>query len=230
MDNRLLIAVVIGWIMSVCLHEYAHALTAYWAGDRTVRDRGYLSMNPLSYVDPVYSLVLPAIILLIGGIPLPGGAVLIDRSAFRMKWQASLVSAAGPVMNIVLFLVLAGVIHPKLGLIESGLVETWPVWAVFAGAMAFLQVFAVLLNLIPIPPLDGFNVVEPYLKPSTRERIMHSPLSSMGFFIIFAAFMFIPQVSRLFYQVIFAVFAFVGVPPHVPYSCYRLALFGQASG
>ena len=52
MGNPLLIAVIIGWVMSVCVHEYCHALAAYLAGDRSVSARGYLSMNPLLYIDP----------------------------------------------------------------------------------------------------------------------------------------------------------------------------------
>lgn len=221
--DPLLIAVLIGWIMSVCLHEYAHALAAYLAGDRTVRDRGYLSMNPLSYIDPVNSLLLPALILWLGGLPLPGGAVLIDRSAFRKQWHASVVSAAGPAMNLVLFAVLTVAIHPKLGLAPAGPVESWPMWAVFAGTMAFLEIFSVLINLVPIPPLDGFQAIEPFLKPSTRERIMHSPLSSMGFFILFGAFFFIPAVGQFFFGIIERIFESVGVPWDIPVRCYRMA-------
>ncbi len=227
MGNTQLLAIIIGWIMSVCLHEYAHALAAYLAGDRSVRDRGYLTMNPLLYIDPVNSILFPALFLWFGGIPLPGGAVLVDRSAFRKKWQASAVSGAGPLTNFVLFLLLSAVIHPKVGLVPNQVVQTWPAWAVFAGAMAFLQIFAVLLNLIPMPPMDGFNVIEPYLDPATRQRIMNSRVSSLGFIIIFAAFVFIPQVSAFFFNIIFAMFAAIGIHPSVPYACYQIALFGR---
>src|SRR5256886_5822009 len=67
-------AVFIGWIMSVVLHEFAHGVVAYWGGDYTIRERGGLTLNPLQYVDPVMSLLLPIVVFLLGGIPLPGGA------------------------------------------------------------------------------------------------------------------------------------------------------------
>ncbi len=72
--------VIFGWIASLSLHEYAHALFAYRGGDRTVASRGYLKLNPLKYAHPVLSIVLPVLFLLLGGIGLPGGAVWVDHS------------------------------------------------------------------------------------------------------------------------------------------------------
>ena len=57
-SNPLLWAVFIGWIISVVLHEFAHGIVAYWGGDYTIRERGGLTLNPLQYVDPVFSLVI----------------------------------------------------------------------------------------------------------------------------------------------------------------------------
>src|SRR5262245_23030062 len=62
--------VVAGWLVSLCLHEYGHALLAYLGGDRTVAARGYLTLNPLKYAHPVLSIVLPVVFLLLGGIGL----------------------------------------------------------------------------------------------------------------------------------------------------------------
>src|SRR4029077_11982516 len=88
--------VVILWIFSVCLHEFAHAWVAYRGGDYTVRDKGYLDFNPLRYVHPVTSILLPVLFLVIGGIGLPGGAVYINTSLLRSaKWETA-VSLAGP--------------------------------------------------------------------------------------------------------------------------------------
>ena len=88
------LALLVGWILSVCFHEFCHALVAYWGGDRSVKEKGYLGMNPAAYIDPMMSLLLPAVILLMGGFPLPGAAVRIDRSALRSRVWASAVSAA----------------------------------------------------------------------------------------------------------------------------------------
>src|SRR5205823_2613693 len=93
--------VVSGWLVSLCLHEYAHALTAYRAGDTSVADRGYLTLNPLHYTSPVLSLLLPLFYLFIGGIGLPGGAVWINHAQIRDRWKDSLISLAGPSLNVV---------------------------------------------------------------------------------------------------------------------------------
>src|SRR3954469_9534118 len=97
-QNPLLWAVLIGWILSVVLHEFAHGLVGYLGGDYTIRERGGLSLNPLQYVHPIYSLLLPAIFLVLGGVPLPGGATYIRHDLLRSRWWDSAVSLAGPAM------------------------------------------------------------------------------------------------------------------------------------
>jgi len=91
------IFVLAGWISSVCIHEFAHALVAYLGGDRSVRSSGYLDLNPLRYTNIFLSLVMPVLFLVLGGIGLPGGAVYIDRRALRSRAWDSAVSVAGPV-------------------------------------------------------------------------------------------------------------------------------------
>lgn len=59
--NPLFWAVLVGWILSVVLHEFAHGLVAHLGGDYTIKERGGLTLNPLAYVDPVFSLLLPAV-------------------------------------------------------------------------------------------------------------------------------------------------------------------------
>src|SRR4051812_10477573 len=99
--------VVSGWVLSLCLHEYAHAIVAYFAGDRGVAERGYLRLNPLKYTHPVLSIVLPLVAVVLGGIGLPGGAVWVDHAYIRSKVKESLISAAGPATNVVFALLLA---------------------------------------------------------------------------------------------------------------------------
>jgi Zn-dependent protease len=227
MGNPLLIALVIGWIMSVCVHEYSHALSAYLAGDRSVRDRGYLSMNPLLYIDPMTSIAIPVLALILGGIPLPGGAVLIDRLALRRRWYASIVSAAGPASNFLLFLLCAALIHPKFGLADwSVSVRDWPLWAVFFGALAVLQVFALLLNLLPLPPLDGFGIIEPFLTPALRQRLQSPGVSMAGFIFIFVGLWMVPGLAAGFFWVMGQILDSVGVPSYQAFACYQIA-FGS---
>src|SRR6266576_6003482 len=91
-------AVIIGWIMSVVLHEFAHGVVGYLGGDYTIKERGGLTLNPLQYIDPIFSLLLPVVFLLMGGIPLPGGVTYIRRDLLCNRfWQVAM-SAAGPAM------------------------------------------------------------------------------------------------------------------------------------
>ena len=86
------IIVLIGWFFSLCLHEFSHALVAYFGGDHTVREKGYLT-NPLKYIHPITSIAIPLAILAMGGFAFPGGAVYIEswrlRSTMRVSGRSS---------------------------------------------------------------------------------------------------------------------------------------------
>src|SRR5512141_1361488 len=138
--------VFFGWIFSLTLHEFSHALVAYRGGDFTVREKGYLTFNPLKYTHPVYSILLPLLFLVMGGIGLPGGAVYIETWRLRSRGWISAVSLAGPFANLLLAIVL-GIVLRFAPPNASGI---WPGLAF----LAFLQVSALVLNLIPLPPFD----------------------------------------------------------------------------
>src|SRR3954470_1492698 len=112
-------AVFIGWVLSVVLHEFAHGLVAYLGGDYTIKERGGLTLNPLQYVDPVTSILLPIVFLIMGGVPLPGGVTYVRRDLLRNKWWGSAVALAGPAMNFVLFILMSLPFHPTLGWIDT---------------------------------------------------------------------------------------------------------------
>ncbi|HEY7115785.1 MAG TPA: site-2 protease family protein [Tepidisphaeraceae bacterium] len=176
-------AVLIGWVMSVTLHEFAHGLVAWWGGDYTIRERGGLTLNPFQYVDPLMSLVLPVVFLMMGGIPLPGGATYVRRDLLRSRGWNSAVSAAGPAMNLLLFGLLAIPLMPGFGWINLSVSPTeWTTAQKFVSSMCFLQLLSVILNLVPVPPLDGFGIISPYLPDDVRVRLTTPPLSSMLFF------------------------------------------------
>jgi Zn-dependent protease len=176
-------AVLIGWVMSVTLHEFAHGLVAWWGGDYTIRERGGLTLNPLQYVDPFMSIILPIIFLMMGGIPLPGGATYVRRDLLKGRGWESAVSAGGPAMNLILFALLAIPLMPQVGWIDPMKSSfDWTTAQKFVGAMCFLQLLAVFLNLIPVPPLDGFGVIAPFLNADLRLRLSTPPISSMCFF------------------------------------------------
>src|SRR4051812_21418711 len=95
LSHPLFWAVFIGWILSVVLHEFAHGLVASLGGDYTIRERGGLSLNPLQYVNPLLSIVLPIVFLLLGGIPLPGGMTYVRKDLLRRRAWETAVAAAG---------------------------------------------------------------------------------------------------------------------------------------
>ncbi len=187
--SPLLWAVLIGWILTVTLHEFAHGLVGYLGGDYTIRERGGLTLNPLQYVDPLMSIILPIVFLLMGGIPLPGGATYIRNDLLRRPWWRSLVSAAGPAMNLLIFLLLAIPLQPKMGWIDydNVSVKQWTSAQLFVATMCYLQLFAAVLNLIPVPSLDGFGIISPFLPEDLQDKLTKPPLGTMlfiGFFIV----------------------------------------------
>jgi Zn-dependent protease len=197
--------VVSGWIVSLCLHEYAHARTALHGGDITIGAKGYLTLNPLKYTHAMLSIVLPVIFVILGGIGLPGGAVFIERGRIQGRWRHSLISAAGPLVNVVFAMAL--MLPFTFGLMGLGTVPT-----AFLGAFAFLallQVTAAILNLLPVPGLDGYGIVEPWLSHGVRRQI--EPYAPFGLLAVFGI-LWIPQVNALFFEAVDAVMRAFGVP------------------
>jgi Zn-dependent protease len=183
-------AVVLAWIMSVCVHEFAHGIVAYMGGDHTIRERGGLTLNPLQYIDPVFSVLLPIFFLLSGGIPLPGGVTHIRTDLLRSKGWCTAVALAGPASNLLLFFLFALPFHPRINwLHQSMFADEWNSLQLFLGTMVFLQFLAVIVNVIPIPPLDGFNAIQPYFDSETQAKFNHPQVGYIGlavlYFVIF---------------------------------------------
>ena len=198
MDPTLFLCVFVGWIFSVCLHEFGHAYVALKGGDHTVVEKGYLSMNPLAYAHPVYSLVLPLVFLVIGGVGLPGGAVYINDALLRSKGWRSGVSLAGPAMNLLLALALC---VPFWGHWLDGAQHTLLPCAL--ALLIQLQICAVLFNLLPVPSLDGFGALAPWLPLRVRE---HALVHSQNYlWVVFIAFFYVAPVSHAFWTVVFGV-------------------------
>jgi Zn-dependent protease len=193
--------VFFGWIFSLCLHEFSHALVAYYGGDYTVREKGYLTFNPLKYTHPVFSIVLPLLFLLMGGIGLPGGAVYIERWRIRNRYWLSAMSLAGPFSNLV-FAIILGLILRFSPVTDSGI---WP----GVSFLLVLQVSAVLFNLIPLPPFDGYNAIEPFLHPAIRMQM--DRFRDMAIWIVLLAFWFVPIIGSFFWTTVFTFATALGV-------------------
>ncbi|MGW5672239.1 site-2 protease family protein [Micromonospora sp. NPDC003776] len=210
--------VVSGWLVSLCLHEYAHAVVAYRAGDRDIAHRGYLTLNPLKYTNPLLSIVLPVVVVLLGGIGLPGGAVWVDRHAIPGRLRHTLVSLAGPATNVLFTLVL--VVALRIGLETGGPIEFWAGLAL----LAFLQLTASVLNLLPVPGLDGGNMIQPWLSPPYRR--MYDLFAPWGFILLFAL-LWNPRIGGAFFGAIFSVSDLLGLPPELYSAGLHLIRFWQ---
>jgi Zn-dependent protease len=196
--------VTAGWLVSLCLHEFAHAYVAYHSGDRSVEEQGYLTLNPLRYGDALLSVALPLLFVLVGGLGLPGGAVRVHPDALRSRLRQALVSAAGPLANVVVVLPLLAV----LVLVGPSAGTQVAFWSGLA-FLVFLEVTVILLSLLPIPGLDGYGMVEPWL-PRRWVRSL-APLSGVGLLLL-VGLLWIPEVNRWFFQQVFQVLGWLGVP------------------
>ena len=196
-DTPLFWALFIAWVLSVVVHEFAHGVVAHWGGDYTIEERGGLTLNPLQYVDPLNSLILPGVFLLMGGVPLPGGVTYVRRDLLRSReWDAA-VSAAGPLSNLLLFFACAIPLHPAVGWVDvAGGPDAWSNGQKLLGALCMLQFVSVVINLIPVPPLDGFQMVAAYMRPETREKLMSPPVPMVALLGFFAVMSAVPGVFR----------------------------------
>ncbi|MDQ1011163.1 Zn-dependent protease [Streptomyces sp. V4I23] len=194
--------VVSAWIVSLCLHEYAHARTALHGGDISVGAKGYLTLNPLKYTHALLSIVLPVIFVIMGGIGLPGGAVFIEMHRIRQRWKHSLVSAAGPLTNVLF----AAVCTAPFWL---GALDGVPLpFRLALAFLAMLQVTAAILNFLPVPGLDGYGVIEPWLSYKVRRQV--EPFAPFGLLAVFVI-LWIPEVNGVFFDAIYGVMDALGV-------------------
>ena len=181
--------VVSGWVVSLCLHEFGHALTAYIGGDHAIAKTGYLDLDPMRYTDPALSILLPLAYILIGGFGLPGGAVYINNGRLRSRGWMAAVAAAGPFMNLVFLLGLAMLYQALFS--RGGTVDL----AAGIGVLALFQATAIILNLLPFPGLDGFGIIRPYLPAQAAARA--NQIGGVAFIILFVLLWLTPAGSAL---------------------------------
>jgi len=117
------------------------------------------------------------------------------------KWRSA-VSLAGPSANIILVIIIAIIL-------QFARATPTPFWAGL-GFLAMLQIYAVVLNLIPVPPFDGFGIIEPYLSRDILEKI--EPIRGMMIWIVFAALWYVPFIGDLFSTLIFFLASILNIP------------------
>jgi Zn-dependent protease len=196
--------VLTGWILAVMAHEFAHAGVAWLAGDHTVAEKGYLSFDPRRYGDLGTSLVIPLLALALGGIGFPGGAVWLRDDLMRGRGWRAAASLAGPAATLVVLLLLTLVLDLWARVATPG-----PLYSATA-LLAFLQATALVLNLLPLPGLDGFNAIRPFLPRAWRPAIHRAEgLVMLG---LLLALLFLPGVGELLFGLAAAIVLSLGVP------------------
>lgn len=149
------LAVFLVVLFSVILHELAHGVVAFWLGDRTAKEMGRLSFNPVRHIDPYMSILVPVMLYMMGA-PVFGGAkpVPIDTRNLKFKeWGMALVAVAGPLMNFLIAFGAFLVGH------FTGLVYTHSGWEFLFRQIILTNLGFMIFNLIPLPPLDGSRIL-----------------------------------------------------------------------
>jgi Zn-dependent protease len=165
-------------VISLTVHEAAHAWSADRLGDPTARRLGRLSLNPAVHVDPIGTILFP-LIAMTTGVPVLGWAkpVPVNTLNLRRNWKEKfmLIAAAGPASNLVLATLAALLIRvvPLTPLIAAALVRALQ-----------LNVGLAVFNMIPVPPLDGGNVLAGLLRGSASDAF--DRLRPYGFLLLYA--------------------------------------------
>lgn len=142
-------------IISIIAHEVAHGYAADSLGDPTPRLAGRLTLNPLSHIDPMGSIVIPALLMLSGSSLLFGWAKPVPYNPYNLsnkRWGEAFVAIAGSATNLLLAVVFGL-------LVRYGAPALSPAALSLAATIAFVNLFLGLFNLIPFPPLDGFTAL-----------------------------------------------------------------------
>jgi Zn-dependent protease len=186
-DELTLIQKIAVWsipvIFAITLHEVAHGWIASKFGDQTARMLGRLTLNPIKHIDPIGTIVVPVALLFMGGFIFGWAkAVPIDTRNFKnpsrdMAW----VAVAGPIAN--LFMAIGWAVIAKIGFMIQMSTPEIGQFMVYTGiAGVSINLILLVLNLLPIPPLDGSRVLSAFL--SKKLAWQYNRLEPFGFMLL----------------------------------------------
>lgn len=169
---------VIVLVISVIIHEVAHGWAANALGDPTAKLQGRLSLNPIRHIDPVGSLLIPAVLVLTNSSFLFGWAKPVPYNPYNLKnqrWGEAIVGIAGVAVNLFIAVLFALIARFAFG---AGMVE----FGTLASMVTLVNLSLGIFNLLPIPPLDGFTVLRGILpfKASMKLREIEDRIQAGG--------------------------------------------------
>lgn len=193
MDNFLFaILGLAAMLVSLTVHEFSHALAGLALGDHTAMRSGRLSLNPMAHIDPIGTVLIPLLGAL-SGVPIMGWAKPVPYNPYNLrfpKYGPLIVALAGPISNFVMAAVYLSALKWALG--PLGLAQN-NLLVLFLTALSIVNIVLGVFNFIPVPPLDGSNLLRIFLDhPKYRDTLFF--LETKGPILIFA-FIMIDQMS-----------------------------------
>ena len=164
-----IIVVLIVILLSMTIHEAMHAFTGYALGDNTAKEEGRLTLNPIRHIDPVMTILLPLIMVVLRA-PVFGGAKPVPFNPNRVRfgdWGAALVAISGPITNLVIAFIAFGVGVFGGVINNTGAVQSTIFGLIISTAVSVNLGFFVF-NMLPIPPLDGSRILYAVAPNSVR--------------------------------------------------------------
>jgi len=179
--NVIEILIVLGIILvSVILHELAHGVVAYFLGDRTAKEAGRLTLNPIKHIDPFMSILVPVLLFAMNA-PVFGGAKPVPINTRNLKgkeWGMALVAIAGPLTNFLLALIFFLIGH------FTGIIYNFNhSMFFFLRECVVINLGFMIFNLIPIPPLDGSRVLYALSPDGVRKFL--AQMEIYGVFVVY---------------------------------------------
>lgn len=188
-------------LFSIVAHEYAHAEAAYRQGDDTAYMLGRLTFNPLKHIDPIMTVIVPFVLWTIGAPPFGAAKpVPVNPRKYRQFVRGDIiVSLAGIVVNLGLFIICAG-LFAAVGLVGDGvsapaLVDSLAIFQRMLYYGMWLNLVLAFFNLIPVPPLDGSHAFYHLLPP--QAGLSYRRLQAFGFLPVMALIWIFPGVLRV---------------------------------